>query len=411
MIYVGVSPFHYSIPVTSIKIRIMLPVVYFKNPSHVSKKIIRGAFFLKTKFMAFIIASLLVAEAVVLLALYELYKGSQNATQIFAASPPTRDMKDLARELTGGNPVEPEKLYSVHVGDKILDNFETYDEALKEADLFPAANIMLSGEIIWENYSKFYVTQNDDIIGRFEIFEEALTLANYYAYSAVSFTKTGKEIWNRDEPLQESVLIDVKTIKQMPELARGCEVTSLAMLLSHAGLDVSKMTLAEEIVKNPIPIQRIGGKVYAGDMNEGFLGNIYSFKNDGIGVYNKPIYNLAKNYLGDSVLNITEFEFDEVYRFLNKGYPVWIITTSTFSKLPESSFQTWYLPDETPMRVTYREHSVLITGYDKNYIYFNDPFSGHSKMRKKNFIEAWEQMGKQAVTYTSLTESSYSWIE
>ena len=355
---------------------------------------------MKTKFIAFTIVSLLLIQTIVLLALYELYKVSKHyETQIFAASQTNAQNSNIAKTIALGQ----EELYELYTGDKLVDKFATYDEALKEADIFSSSFIKLSDEIIWDNFSKFYVTQEEKIIGRFETFEEALKFAKIYTDSRVFFTETEKEIWFREESFQDSVLIQVAPIRQMPELARGCEVTSLAMLLNHAGLDVSKMTLAEGIVKNPIPITRTyGGKVYAGDMNEGFLGDIYSFKNDGIGVYNKPIYNLAENYLGDSVLNITEFDFNNIYHFLNRGYPVWIITTSTFSKLPESSFQTWYLPDETPMKVTYREHSVLITGYDQHYIYFNDPFSGHSKARKQNFIAAWEQMGKQAVTYTNL---------
>ena len=323
---------------------------------------------MKIKWMAFIIVSLLLIETLLLLTLYQIYKTSrQYDTDIFLNQ-------------------------SSHTQTVVPKYKEIEDDSIVE----------MPDETVEEPLGRFYVMQEEKIINHFETFEEALAFADNYDDSCVYFTETQKGIWCKEDVLSESVQIHVNPIQQMPELARGCEVTSLAMLLNHAGLDVSKMTLAEEIAKNPIPITYQNGKVYAGDMNEGFLGDIYSFQNDGLGVYHRPIYHLAQQYLGDDALNISDFDFEHIYRLLNRGYPVWIITTSTFSPLPESSFQTWYTPDETPMRVTYKEHSVLVTGYDQNNVYFNDPLSGHSKSKKQNFIAAWEQMGKQAITYTKM---------
>ncbi|MDF2792158.1 MAG: hypothetical protein K0S80_5260, partial [Neobacillus sp.] len=51
--------------------------------------------------------------------------------------------------------------------------------------------------------------------------------------------------------VQDGKIVDVPHIQQMPELQRGCEVTSLAMLLQYAGVSVDKMTLASEITTIP----------------------------------------------------------------------------------------------------------------------------------------------------------------
>jgi uncharacterized protein YvpB len=204
------------------------------------------------------------------------------------------------------------------------------------------------------------------------------------------------------EEIKPLVLLDVPIIQQLPELPRGCEVTSLAMLLQDAGVRVDKMTLAKQIKKDPTPFQRRNGKVYFGNPNDGFVGDMYSLTTPGLGVYHKPIKQLADTYLSNQIIDLTGSDFSELQKYLSKGSPIWVITNSTFKKLPASAFREWDTPSG-PIQVTYYEHSVVITGYDHDYIYFNDPLSGekNKKAPKAEFLDAWVQMGRQAITYQS----------
>jgi uncharacterized protein YvpB len=198
---------------------------------------------------------------------------------------------------------------------------------------------------------------------------------------------------------QSSVLLDVPIIRQLPELPRGCEVTSLAMLLQYAGVDVDKMTLAKQVKKDPTPYQKKNGQTYFGHPNVGFVGDMYSLKNPGLGVYHKPIRQLAEMYLPNRIIDLTGSDFEKLQQYLSNGSPVWVITNATYKKLPKSAFRQWQTPHGA-IEITYYEHSVVVTGYNEQFVYFNDPLSGekNKKAPKSEFIDAWVQMGRQAIT-------------
>jgi uncharacterized protein YvpB len=200
--------------------------------------------------------------------------------------------------------------------------------------------------------------------------------------------------------LKNQVLLDVPIIRQYPELPRGCEVTSLAMLLQYAGVKTDKMELAKLIKKDLTLYRRNGGKLYFGNPNDGFVGDMYNLNNPGYGVYHEPIRELAEQFLPGGIRDMTGSDFNHLKTYLSEGFPVWIITNATFKELEDTSFEVWETPTGQ-VRITYREHSVLVTGYDEDYIYFNDPLSGEKNKKEPigDFIRAWEQMGSQAITF------------
>lgn len=196
----------------------------------------------------------------------------------------------------------------------------------------------------------------------------------------------------KTEPvLPNSILLDVPILNQLdqPQLYNGCEVTSLAMLLNFHGIQVTKNTLAANIATVPLDYSNN----LHGNPSVGFVGDMVG--GPGLGVYNGPVFDLAKKYVGDKAVNLTDHPFTDILKKVGQGLPVWIITTSNF--VPVSDFQQWNTPQGT-IQVTYSEHSVVITGYDQNYIYVNDPYGvKNRKVDRTDFIKAWDQMGQQAI--------------
>ncbi|WP_139693803.1 C39 family peptidase [Sporolactobacillus terrae] len=187
-------------------------------------------------------------------------------------------------------------------------------------------------------------------------------------------------------------------VSQRPELPNGCEITSLTMLLQSAGVKVDKLTLARQIKK--VPFQ---SGTYKGNPNEGFVGNMYhgNRSNPGFAVYHGPIADLARKYLGSRMIDMTGKSWSAVEQQIASGTPVWVITSINFVPVPDNAWQEWPTRQGT-IRITFKEHSVLVTGFDADHVYFNDPLAeaAGSKADKKTFIEAWTQFGNQAIAYT-----------
>lgn len=198
-----------------------------------------------------------------------------------------------------------------------------------------------------------------------------------------------------DRELAGSVQLEnVPLVLQYPELPRGCEITSLAMILQYRGYDVDKMELADEIVYEPFE-----SNGYKGNMHDGFVGAMDTLDEDGLGVYVEPIVKLARKYASFwKVKNLSGEEPEALYAALEDGNPVWMLTNARFQELPDNQFLTWETKAGS-MQVTYRQHSVVMTGYDENYVYVNDPLKSETNiaLNRADFEAAWIQMGSQAM--------------
>jgi uncharacterized protein YvpB len=199
-------------------------------------------------------------------------------------------------------------------------------------------------------------------------------------------------------PRPTNMILDVPIISQKPELKNGCEVTSLAMLLRYAGRDVDKLTLARQVKKDPEPLVQKNGDIKEwGDPNKGFVGDMTG-KRKGFAVYNKPLEELLRRYMGERTVNLTGRTYQALLDSVAARRPVVIWTTGDFT-LP-TEWERWH-KDGRPIAAPFDEHVVLLVGYDQRYAYVNDPLSGDKQRRVSHqaLKRSWEALGRQAITY------------
>jgi len=293
---------------------------------------------------------------------------------------------------------EQTRKYQVWRADKFLKSFETLEEAQYYALMMNDTYILdrETQDRIEVNIPPYKVYSGTHFVCYADTFKQAVDEAKLHKNPQVHMSSTDEKIWGLYTG--KGIQLEVEYISQFPELVLGCEVTSLSMLMNYMGYKVTKLELAQNIEYDNTPYRVENGRRYYGDPSKGFLGSMFGSVKMSYGANHEPIYRLLYKYAQDKALDVTGLEFEELYYFLEQGIPIWVITNTTLKKLEENEFYTWETPEGNIITATNKEHSVLITGYDKEYIYINDPLNKNShKSEKKDFIEAWEQMGKQAV--------------
>ncbi|WP_061995973.1 C39 family peptidase [Clostridium sp. ATCC 25772] len=190
--------------------------------------------------------------------------------------------------------------------------------------------------------------------------------------------------------------MNVGIIKQLPELKNGCEVTSVAMMLNHSGIKVDKMTLAEKVKKDNTKIEydENGNIVKWGNPDIGFVGDITGVSS-GYSVNPIPLLDLVNQYVKG--INLTNLDYSYIEKSLSENRPVVVWVTSDFTS-PQIN-TSWKNNGET-VTAYFNQHAVLLTGYDSEYLYYNDPLTGkvNDKIEKGKFLKIWTNTGRKAIT-------------
>jgi uncharacterized protein YvpB len=164
-----------------------------------------------------------------------------------------------------------------------------------------------------------------------------------------------------------------------------CEARSAVDLAAYFGVTIDEQGFLKQMPHSPNP-------------NSGFVGNISDPRGRipplSYGIYAGPIAALLRSY-GLNAIDQHGMSFETIKDEITAGRPVmvWFIG-NTETGWGSTSYT---MPDGQKVLVAPFEHTVLITGYDPNYVDILDGNS-HYQRFKVDFLKSWGMLGNMAVT-------------
>ena len=226
-------------------------------------------------------------------------------------------------------------------------------------------------------------------------YRQALAAQNSgYAALRADLQQTAADIAAFDATRQ--CLLPVETIRQLPELPNGCEITSATIVLNYLGFSVDKLTMADQYLPKQYPYYEV-------DPNTAYMGNP---RGSGWYCYAPPLVTAINAYLDDAgaqayrAQDITGAEVEELKQYLQQGTPVIFWGTIGFGT-PIRSVDFVLPTGEVPYT---NLHCLVLRGYDESYMYIVDPLGYTNKVSLEQFTSVYTAMGSRAVVITRQEE-------
>lgn len=182
----------------------------------------------------------------------------------------------------------------------------------------------------------------------------------------------------------------------------GCELVTAAMALQTEGVDIS----AEEFL-GYVPREELyqeNGTTYGPAPWEAFVGN--PFSSSGFGCFAPVIKKAAEGVILDrgaalQVKDMTGSTLEELKEEIDRGSPVILWASMGMEEITYKN--SWHLEGrKTPFFWPGGEHCLLMVGYERGYLFFNDPMAGELVAYRETEVEAvYEELGSQALVIRS----------
>ena len=200
-------------------------------------------------------------------------------------------------------------------------------------------------------------------------------------------------------PTPATVTIPVPVIQQ--SMVLDCETAALQQGLAYYGQAVSQAELfAQEYADTRLPVMGAGHSVAQwGNPYKQFVGyvNGSDWAPTGYGVYWPVILRLAQKYGVPNAIGGEGFTPASIYSELAAGHPVQIWIQTRFARV---WLGTWIAWDGTPVRYSFAEHSVTLTGVSPTQVRVNDVLDATQYWVNKSLFEAnFADFNNMAVIY------------
>lgn len=193
-------------------------------------------------------------------------------------------------------------------------------------------------------------------------------------------------------------LSDVPFIDQTKKYPTGCESVSAVMACRYAGISITVETFIDKYLPHAAFEYEEGKEKAIGyHPNRYFMGNPYT--NRGFGCYAPCIETAIRGFLpsGYALKNTTGTSLSSLCsQYIDQGIPV--IVWATLNMGDPGKGAQWILKENGQIfQWISGEHCLVLTGYDQEYYYFNDPMQGKVKYEKSVVETRYAQMGKQSL--------------
>ena len=196
---------------------------------------------------------------------------------------------------------------------------------------------------------------------------------------------------------QKTVWIsDVPFIDQRQKYPTGCESVSAVMACQYAGISITPDAFIDKYLPRASFTYK-DGKRMGYHPNDCFMGNPYT--QNGFCCYASCIEKAINKFLpsGYTMTNTTGSSVSSLCKnYIDKGIPV--VFWATMYMVASGKGATWILKDsgETFQWLS-SEHCLVLTGYNSQYYFFNDPLQGKVKYKKFLVETRYKQMGSQSL--------------
>jgi uncharacterized protein YvpB len=169
----------------------------------------------------------------------------------------------------------------------------------------------------------------------------------------------------------------------------SCEARSAADLATFWGIRIGENEFLEALPRSGNP-----DTGFVGNPNDAW-GNIPP---NGYGVYAGPVADTLRTF-GLQAEAHNNLSWDDLREEIHAGHPVivWII-----GQMWNGTSVRYTAPDGSSSRVAYYEHTMILTGYNRDTVQVVDAYSGqYQTYGLSAFLHSWQVLGNMAV-FTSL---------
>ncbi|MBQ8515785.1 MAG: C39 family peptidase [Ruminococcus sp.] len=178
----------------------------------------------------------------------------------------------------------------------------------------------------------------------------------------------------------------VPEIAQLPDFPTGCESVSAVMLLQYAGEELSVSAFIDQYLDRSDHFYHMNGLCYGPDPSACFIGDPRT--ETSYGCMATVIEKAFLRFFGsdERYVNTTGLTLPVLCEeYISCGIPVMVwVSLKMEAPIPGS---TWHLSDGSSYQWLANEHCMVLIGYDEQYYYFNDPYTGTCQKYEKALSE------------------------